>query len=108
MKNFRVYIGWDSREDIAYQVARRSLLRHASIPVEVVPIKVQDLGRQVFGVDYVNPAPNPAQYDMQSEHAGDWGESGSYLYSLDAVLAAMREFVQGHPDRKPLSLPSWP
>lgn len=36
---FRVYIGWDSREDIAYQVARQSILRHASIPVEVTPIK---------------------------------------------------------------------
>ena len=79
-----------------------------TLNIATPPIKVRELGRQVFGVDYVNPAPNPAQYDMQSEHAGDWGESGSYLYSLDAVLAAMREFVQGHPDRKPLSLPSWP
>ena len=43
MADLRVFIGWDSREDIAYQVAKRSLLRHASIDVEVVPIKVQDL-----------------------------------------------------------------
>ena len=43
MEKLRVYIGWDSREDIAYQVARQSLLRHATIPVEVVPIKVQEL-----------------------------------------------------------------
>ncbi len=43
MEKLRVDIGWDSREDIAYQVARQSLLRHATIPVEVVPIKVQDL-----------------------------------------------------------------
>lgn len=43
MSNLRVFIGWDSREDIAYQVARRSLLRHATIPVEVVPLKLQDL-----------------------------------------------------------------
>lgn len=43
MAPFRVFIGWDSREDIAYQVARRSLLRHASIPVEVTPIKLPEL-----------------------------------------------------------------
>ena len=43
MDPLRIFIGWDSREDIAYQVARRSLLRHASIPVEVIPIKLDDL-----------------------------------------------------------------
>ena len=43
MSAFRVFIGWDSREDIAYQVARHSLLRQASIPVEVIPIKLNDL-----------------------------------------------------------------
>ena len=43
MADLRVFIGWDSREDIAYQVAKRSLLRHASIDVEVTPIKVQEL-----------------------------------------------------------------
>ncbi len=41
--DFRIFIGWDSREDIAYQVAKQSLLRHASIPVSVEPIKLQDL-----------------------------------------------------------------
>jgi hypothetical protein len=30
---FRVFIGWDSREPIAYDVARHSLLKRASIPV---------------------------------------------------------------------------
>ena len=43
MKPLRIYIGWDSREDIAYQVARQSLLKHASIPVQVTPIKLPDL-----------------------------------------------------------------
>ena len=40
---FRIYIGWDSREPEAYDVARFSLLRRASIPVEVHPIKVDEL-----------------------------------------------------------------
>src|SRR6188768_1135143 len=40
---FRVYIGWDQREPIAYDVAKFSLERRASIPVAVAPIKLDDL-----------------------------------------------------------------
>lgn len=40
---FRVFIGWDKREPIAYDVAKFSLERHASIPVEVTPIKIDEL-----------------------------------------------------------------
>ncbi len=43
MEPLRVYIGWDSREDIAYQVARQSLLKRASIPVTVTPLKQDEL-----------------------------------------------------------------
>ena len=43
---FRVFIGWDSREPEAYDVAAQSLKRHASIPVEVMPIKQEDLRAQ--------------------------------------------------------------
>lgn len=43
MAPLKIFIGWDSREDIAYQVARHSLIRHASIPVEVTPIKLAEL-----------------------------------------------------------------
>lgn len=46
MSKFRVFIGWDSREPEAYDVAAHSLLRHASIPVEVKPIKQEDLRAQ--------------------------------------------------------------
>lgn len=41
--SLRVFVGWDQREDIAYQVAKQSLLRHASIPVDVIPIKLQEM-----------------------------------------------------------------
>ncbi|CAL4967408.1 unnamed protein product [Urochloa decumbens] len=40
---FRVFVGYDSREDIAYRVCRHSLLRRSSIPLEVIPIVQQDL-----------------------------------------------------------------
>ena len=40
---FAVHVGWDSREDIAYQVCRHSLLRHASVPVAVLPLRQHDV-----------------------------------------------------------------
>ncbi len=38
-----VFVGWDSREPIAYEVAKASLEAAASIPVRVVPIKLAEL-----------------------------------------------------------------
>lgn len=38
-----VYIGWDSREPIAYDVAKKTLLDRASVPVDVHPIKLAEL-----------------------------------------------------------------
>lgn len=43
MKPLRIFIGWDSREDIAYQVCKRSLEMHSSIPLDIIPIKQNDL-----------------------------------------------------------------
>ena len=40
---FRIFIGWDQREPEAYDVAKFSLERRASIPVEVAPIKLDEL-----------------------------------------------------------------
>jgi lipopolysaccharide biosynthesis glycosyltransferase len=40
---FRVFIGWDQREPIAYDVAEYSLKHRASIPVAVEPIKLETL-----------------------------------------------------------------
>ncbi|MDJ0894616.1 MAG: glycosyltransferase [Alphaproteobacteria bacterium] len=40
---FPIYVGWDSREDIAYQVCRHSLLQRASIPIAVEPLRLPDL-----------------------------------------------------------------
>ena len=40
---FRVFVGWDSSEDIAYQVCRHSILTRTSVPVQVTPIKQEEL-----------------------------------------------------------------
>jgi len=39
IKPFKIFIGWDSREDIAYQVWQKSILDTATVPVEIIPLK---------------------------------------------------------------------
>tara|TARA_Y100000992_G_scaffold116419_2_gene76264 strand:- start:3517 stop:5181 length:1665 start_codon:yes stop_codon:yes gene_type:complete len=41
-----VYIGWDSRETIAADVCRHSILKHTSIPVDIVMLKQEELRRR--------------------------------------------------------------
>lgn len=52
---FRVFIGWDSKEEIAYEVARKTLLEKASIPVDVRPIKLPDLVEQGLYTREIDP-----------------------------------------------------
>jgi hypothetical protein len=46
MSEIPVYVGWDSREDIAYQVCRSSIQRYASKPVKVVALREKALRYQ--------------------------------------------------------------
>lgn len=43
--NFKVFIGWDSREDIAYEVAKHSILKY-NPDVEIIPLKLYELREQ--------------------------------------------------------------
>ncbi|KAJ7571216.1 hypothetical protein O6H91_01G155500 [Diphasiastrum complanatum] len=43
LSKLKIFVGYDSREDLAYEVCRHSILKHATIPVEIVPIKQIDL-----------------------------------------------------------------
>jgi hypothetical protein len=40
---FRICVGWDQREPVAYDVAKFSLERRASIPVAVAPLRAKRL-----------------------------------------------------------------
>lgn len=54
MEKLKIYIGWDSRENIAYEVCKSSILRRSSIEVEIIPIKQQELrdaGIYTRGID---------------------------------------------------------
>eukprot|EP01018_Ginkgo_biloba_P030775 Gb_17572 [translate_table: standard] len=43
LPKLKVFVGYDPREDLAYEVCRHSILKHATFPVEVIPIKQSDL-----------------------------------------------------------------
>jgi hypothetical protein len=45
MKAFKVYVGYDPRDELAFRACVASLLQHASIPVEIIPIKDFELRR---------------------------------------------------------------
>lgn len=42
-KPFKIFIGYDPREDLAYEVCKYSILKRATIPVEIIPLKQADL-----------------------------------------------------------------
>ena len=39
----KIFIGYDTREDIAYEVCKQSILDTASVPVEIIPLKLKEL-----------------------------------------------------------------
>jgi len=42
----KIFVGWDSREDIAYQVCKHSILKHTNAEVEVIPLKQHKLKQE--------------------------------------------------------------
>lgn len=46
MEPLKIYIGYDRREDVAYEVARRSIIDHASVPVDIQPIKIRHVTKE--------------------------------------------------------------
>ena len=42
---FKIFIGWDQRDALAYEVCCRSLLAHASVPLEIRALKHWELRR---------------------------------------------------------------
>lgn len=43
MSVFKVFIGWDSREEIAYEVCKKSIEKHTKIPVDIEPLQLSTL-----------------------------------------------------------------
>ena len=42
-KNLKIFIGYDSREKIAYHVLSQSIIENSSIPVTITPINLRNI-----------------------------------------------------------------
>jgi lipopolysaccharide biosynthesis glycosyltransferase len=42
-KTMTVYLGWDPREEVAYEVARFSIARRTNEPIKIIPLKLKHL-----------------------------------------------------------------
>jgi hypothetical protein len=40
---FKIFIGYDNREKIAFHVLSHSIIKHSSIPVSITPINLSNL-----------------------------------------------------------------
>ena len=49
------FIGYDSKEDIAYRVCKQSLLKNASIEIKVLALKLYELVARDFYKRSVDP-----------------------------------------------------
>jgi lipopolysaccharide biosynthesis glycosyltransferase len=107
----RIFIGWDSREPIAYDVARSTALKHASIPLDIRPIKLDELVAQGVYTREVDPlasteftysrffTPYLAGYegwalfcDCDFLFFGDLAELRGYQDASKAVLCAQHDY----------------
>lgn len=61
IKPLKIFIGWDSREDIAYQVAKHSIEQLSSVPTEIIPLKQKTLKRDGF---YTRPVDRMASTEF--------------------------------------------
>ena len=48
MKNLSCFVGYDSKEDIAYRVCKYSLLKRASIDIKIFSLKLDELVAKKF------------------------------------------------------------
>lgn len=107
----RVFIGWDSREPIAYEVAKSTALKNASIPLDIQPIKLDDLVAQGLYTRAIDPlasteftysrffTPYLAGFegwalfcDCDFLFFGDLGELRQYEDESKAVLCAQHDY----------------
>ena len=58
------------------------------------PIKIAELCEKVFDKDpNTLPESNLVHYNMKTKHSAHWNRENKYLYSKDAVIDEMRQFV---------------
>ena len=48
INNLNFFIGYDSKEDIAYRVCKNSLLKKSSINLKIISLKIDELIAKIF------------------------------------------------------------
>ena len=84
MTPFRIFIGWDQREPEAYEVARFSLERHASIPVEVSAIKLDEL--KARGIQWKRDVPLNVSFALRLNLHATPLERQTMLFAIEQSL----------------------
>jgi hypothetical protein len=75
------------------QVALRAGLRLVHLTAE--PLSIAEVASEAFDRRFDQQLPaTPARYDMRSVHAGLFGGAGSYQYSKQASIQAIRAYAQ--------------
>ena len=55
MQPLKIFVGYDTREDIAFQVCKQSILDTASVPVEIIPLNQRVLRKEKLYKRPVDP-----------------------------------------------------
>lgn len=78
------------------EIALGSDLRLVHLTAE--PVSVADIARLGFGRPFEQTLDNPpALYDFQSKHSDLYGKRGSYQYTKQETLLAVRAYAQSEP-----------
>ena len=82
MRPFKIFIGYDPREKIAFHVLSQSIIEHSSIPVSISPINLSNLRKfykrkkrikdsTEFSISRI-PSENASSPSSSAEHIIPW------------------------------------
>jgi hypothetical protein len=59
------------------------------------PVLAEDIARECFNIEFTNmPDKVPANYDMWTKYASDFGGEGHYLYGIDEGYERIRQYLK--------------
>ena len=63
IKPFKIFVGWDARDELAYRACVSSLLKHSTIDLQIIPLKDYELRRHGFFSRNYRVESNGQMYD---------------------------------------------
>lgn len=66
------------------------------VHLTAAPVSVAEVAREAFGREFSQTIAGvtPVHYDFRTVHAGLWGKTGTYQYSREESLAAIRTYAE--------------